>query len=149
MPCVLVKWEDIKEQIWLITQNALGIFFPGDSSKSVCDGLPFLGQQWCSFPAATLCKRAATRRNQKQLAGLWEHIVSNVLPGMRSELALAGVNILAKSNIIYLLQGPALSPTWNRAGDACRQFFFPRIVRQVHHREQKYHNYTIIWPFTN
>lgn len=113
MACVLVKWEDIKEH-W--ESLALGIFLSGESNKSVYNGLTFLWQQQCSFPADTLFKGAATRRKQEKLTDLWNHIgdvMSNVLLGMRSELAPVGVGGFAKSNIIYLLQGPAPSPQWH------------------------------------
>lgn len=152
-----MKWEDIKKH-WDLPDYSkrFGYFFFSRRVQQVC--LWWIDLPWtavvqlpsCNTLQKSCCKEESEGADCGSTVGM--DVVSNVLPGMRSELALVGVNIFAKSNIIYLPQGPALSPTvtpHNRAGDACRQFYFHRTVRQVHPREQKYHNYTIIWWFKN
>lgn len=114
MVCVLVKWGDIKEQ-WdspayskCFRYIFWYIFFSGEPNKPFCHGLAFLWQQLCSFLAAALCKKAATRRNQKQLTGLWKHMgVAGVMSSLEWEVKWPSrCGVVAKSNIIYLLQGP-------------------------------------------
>lgn len=68
----------------------------------------------------------------------------DVLPGMRSEVAQ---QVWCGCQVKHHLPAPG-PQRQHRAGDAFRQFYFHRTIRQetlTHHREQEYHNYTIMW----
>lgn len=56
----------------------------------------------CSTLQKSCCKEESEAADCGSTLGM--DVVSAVLPGTRSDLALVGVNVFAKSNIIYLPQ---------------------------------------------